>query len=160
MKEQIQLFAEAKKQKLTESRASPELMEAIEVVSDVEAFDIGYTDVKGYAGWNGAENASNVFGHYMITKNKNETQELSQALTTLRVMRYRDVLVNSATRGQESQDISRVENVDSWIIPVKIRENIILDKALEVSWLMTDEKWQVGTLPEFVKALQDITDGL
>ena len=32
MKEQIQLFAEGKKQKLTESRASPEIMEAIEVV--------------------------------------------------------------------------------------------------------------------------------
>lgn len=44
------MFAEAQKQILTNANANDELMEAIEAVTDVEAFDIGYTDVKGYDG--------------------------------------------------------------------------------------------------------------
>jgi hypothetical protein len=35
-------------------------MEAIEILTDVEAFDVGFTDVAGYTPWNGATNSNNI----------------------------------------------------------------------------------------------------
>jgi len=128
-------------------------MEAIEVLMDVEALDVGFTDVAGYSGWNGATNASNINGHYMISKDKLEAQEPTRALSSLKVMKYTDVVDIQGTCQ------TRTENVDSWIIPVKISENIIIDKALETNWCMIDESWQ-DNLTEFVQHVQDITSGL
>jgi len=50
MKEQMQMFAEAQKATLTNDKANDEKMDAIEVLMDVEAFDVGFTDVAGYIG--------------------------------------------------------------------------------------------------------------
>ena len=91
IKNQVQTFAAGQKQVLTDKSAGEEILEAIEALTDVEAFDISYTDVSGYDGWKGAKNASNINGHYMVAKDKNEAQELIQALQLLKVMRYRDV---------------------------------------------------------------------
>jgi len=152
MKEQMQLFAEAQKTTLINDKVSDEKMEAIEILTDVEAFDVGFTDVAGYTGWNGATNSNNITGHYMISKDKLEAQELSRALTILKVMKYTDVV------DSQGQHRTRTENTESWIFPVKISENIIIDKALETNWLMLEGNWQ-EKLPEFVTRVKDITSG-
>ena len=109
----------------------------------------------GYNSWKDVNNTTNIKGKYLVANNKLEATELSDALQTLRVMKYHDM----GNAEDSNVDQGRMENTQSWIIPVKIRETMIMDLAMEANILMTDENWHEN-FDAFLAAVQDITTDL